>query len=86
MDSQKNNASDSQVWHTDTDPNSSTVIPVARSKKITIGQRLFPYNFAISPDTVEYLEKVFSCVRQKLGRPKENKMEQINSNAMIWGY
>ena len=46
MDSKKNNATDSQVWHTDTDPNSSTGRPVARSKKITVVPSLFPRNLA----------------------------------------
>ena len=41
-----NSASDSQVWHTDSDSNSSTGKPVTRSKKSTVGQRLFPEMFA----------------------------------------
>ena len=67
MESNKNDASDSQVWHADTDPNSSTEKPVARSRKSTVGPRFFPHNFALSPENVEYVEKVFSYVRPKLG-------------------
>ena len=73
MDSKKNNASDCQVWHADTDPNFGTVKPVARSKNSNVGQKLFPYNLASLPGSVEFLEKVFTHVRQKLGRPKEDK-------------
>ena len=85
MDSNKNNASVSCVWHADTDPNSNTGKLTARSKKITVGQNLFPHNFAILPDNVDCMQKVFTYVRQKLGRPKEDKMEHVNTNAMIWG-
>ena len=73
------------MWHVKTDSNSSTAKPVARSKKSTVGQRMFPHNFAISSNNVAYMETVFSCARQKLGRPEDGEMEQINTNAMIWG-
>ena len=53
--SNKNIASDSQVWHTDADPNSGTV---------------------------GCMEKVFTKVRQKLRRPKEDKIEQVNTNQL----
>ena len=66
----KNNASDSQVWNTDADPNSSNGKPVARSNKITVGKRLFPRKLALLSCNVEHTEKVFTKVRQKLGRPK----------------
>ena len=46
MDSNENSASSSQVWHTDSVPNSSTGKLVARSKKSTIGQCLIPHNLA----------------------------------------
>ena len=39
MDSNKDNASGSRVWHTDTDPNSSAGILVAWSVKSTFGTR-----------------------------------------------
>ena len=79
MDSNQN------MWHTNIDPNSSTARPVARSRKITIGLSLFPENFALLPGDAEYVAKVFTSVPQKLGCPKEHKMEYVNSNAMIWG-
>ena len=31
-----------------------------------------------------YINKVFANVRQKLGRPKKDKMFQIDTNAVIW--
>ena len=65
MDPKKNIASDSQVWHTDTDQNSSTRKLVERSKKITVGQSLFPHQLVILPGNVEYTEKIFTYVRQK---------------------
>ena len=48
-------------------------------------QDLFPDILKISPNNVEYLEKVHSNVRRKLSRPQNDGMEQININAMIWG-
>ena len=86
MDSNKDNASGSQVWPTDTDSKSSTVKPVARSKKITVGPSLFPHNLAGSPSNVEYLEKVFTYERLKHDRPQEDKMERIITIAIIWGF
>ena len=85
MDSNKNNASDSQVWHTDTDPYAGTEKPVARSKKITVGPSLFPHNLVVLPGNDKFMEKVFAYVGQKLGRPEEHKMEQVNTSLMIWG-
>ena len=73
MDSDLGNASDSQVWNTEPDPNSRTGKPVARSNKITVGKRLFPRNLALLPCNVEHTEQVFTKVRQELGRPKEDK-------------
>ena len=85
MDSNKDNAAGSQVWHADANPNSSTVRPLARSTKSPVGTRLFPRNLDMSPSNVEYLEKACSYVRRKLGRPQDDKMERININATIWG-
>ena len=31
------------------------------------------------------MDKVFAYVRQKLGRPKEDKMDRVDTNAMICG-
>ena len=31
------------------------------------------------------MDTVLANVRQKLGRPKEDKMDQIKTNVMIWG-
>ena len=70
-DSNNNSASSSQVWHTDSEPNSSTGKLVARSKKSTISPNLIPHNLTVSPHSVWFLDKVFKNVRQKLGRPKE---------------
>ena len=82
MDSFKDNAPGSQVWHAHTNPNSSTGIPVAWSTKSPVGTRLFPRNLDMSPSNVE---KTYSYVRRKLGRPQDDKMERINTNAMICG-
>ena len=30
------------------------------------------------------MDKVFAYVRQKLGRPEEDKMERVDTNALIW--
>ena len=85
MDLHENCASDSQVWHADADPNSSTEKLVARSKKSLTGHYLIPHNLTISTHCVGNMEKVFTYVRQKLGRPKEDKMKQVNTNTMICG-
>ena len=84
MDSNKDKASGSQVCHADTNPNSCTGILVARSKKSTIGHSSIPHNLAISPHSVGFLDKVVASVRQKLGRPKEDKMERVDTKAVIW--
>ena len=86
MDSNKDKASGFQVWHTNSVPNSSTVKLVARSKKSIIGQSLIPHNLTISPHSVGFDDKVFAFVRQKLGRTKEDKMERVDTNALIWEY
>ena len=86
MDSNKDNAPGSHVWHADANPNSSTVIPVARSTRSPVGTRLFPHNLDMSPSNVKYLEKKLNTyVRRKLGRPQDDKMERININAPICG-
>ena len=54
MDSNKDNAPGSQVWHADANPNSSTGILVARSTRSPVGTRLFPHNLDMSPSNVEY--------------------------------
>ena len=45
---------------------------------------LFPHKSAILPCNVEFMEKDVTYGRQKLGRPKEDEMEQVNTNAMIF--
>ena len=82
----ENSTSSSQVWHTDSVPNSSTGKPGARSKKqSTIGQNFIPHNLTMAPHSVGCMDKVFVVnVRQKFGRPKEDKMEQIETNGTIW--
>ena len=54
-------------------------------EKIKVGQSLFPLNLAMLPHSVGYMDKVFTHARQKLGRPQEDKMEQVNTIARIWG-
>ena len=39
----------------------------------------------IAPHSVGQMDTVFANVRQKLGRPKEDKMDQIKTNVTIWG-
>ena len=82
MDSNENSASSSQVWHTDSVPNSGMEKPVARSKQSTIGQHLILDNLSISPHCVGYMDEVFAYVRHKLGRPSEdkNRTDQHQSN------
>ena len=44
-----------------------------------------PSHLTVSPHNVGCRDKkIFANVRQKLGRPKEDKMDQIETNAMIW--
>ena len=84
MDSNKDKAPGSQVWKADTNSNSCTGIHVARSKKSTIGHSSILHILAISPHSVGFLDKVFASVRQKLGRSKEDEMERVDTNAVIW--
>ena len=42
------------------------------------------HNLDILPDGFEHWENIYNFVRQKIGRPKEDKLEQINTNVMIW--
>ena len=77
MDSKQNHASDSQVWHIDTNRKLRET-----SCEIEKGQRwsnIVPRQFRFTARHCRV--KVLSYVRQKLGRPEE---EQINTNAMIW--
>ena len=83
MDSKKNNASNSQGWHTDTDPNSSTGKTCCEIEQLPLVQVCF---MTFWPDF-----QAMSCVWRKSARayernwvrPKENQMQQVNTNAII---
>ena len=44
-----------------------------------------PHNLHISTAYVSHLEKVYSNVRQKVGRKPGDKMEDLDVNTSIWG-
>ena len=50
--------------------------PTATTKN-SVGTRLFHHNLDLSPNNVNYPEKVYSNVRRNLGRPQHDDMEQI---------
>ena len=45
----------------------------------------WPHNLRISRTNVPQLEKVYSKLRQQLKREPEDKMEDLNLNATMWG-
>ena len=57
--------------------------PAAETTKKTIGAKLSRHNFQIP--NVDHLGKVYSNVPQKVSRPQEDKMLDIDFNRMIWG-
>ena len=84
-DSNQNSASSSQLRQPDVNPSSSTGILVTETTKNPVGSRLSHHNMTISSNNVGHLEKVYSNVQRKLGRPQNDEVEQININAMVWG-
>ena len=79
----ENTASSSQVWHSDADTITSRWRPVAETTKKTSGAKLSHHNFEISRNNVGSLEKVYSNVRRKLGRPQGGDMPDIDISAMM---
>ena len=75
-DSNRNNASDSCVAHSEL-KHWETGSEIEKDYRC---QSLFLRHLFSQPGNVEYMEKVFTCVRQKLG----DKMKQVNTNAMLW--
>ena len=59
-------------------------VVVAETTKNPIGTRLSHHNLTISWNFVGHLEKFYSNVRQKLGRPPGDDMPEIDVNTMIW--
>ena len=84
VNSNASNASSSEVWPTDTDTNPSTERPVARPKARSTMRDLAYRNLHISRQNCEFMEKVFDNVHQKLGRPEDDNLDQIDSNFAIW--
>ena len=69
----KNTASSSQVWQSE-----------VNTTKNSIGTGLPQHNMTTSPNNVGHLEKVYSNVRQKLGRQPGDDMPEVYVNTMIW--
>ena len=82
-DSNDNTASGFAVRQSDVNPSSSAGKFVAQMTKTPVGTRLFHHNMTISPNNVGHLEKVYSNVRQKLGRQLRGDKPEIDVNAMI---
>ena len=79
----ENTASSSQVWHSDANTITSTLRPVAETTRKTTGTKLSHHNLEISRNNVGHLEKVYSNVRQKLGRQPGDDIPDIDVNAMF---
>ena len=47
--------------------------------------KFVPSQFGHTARQCRVFGKIFTYIRQKHGRPKEDKMEQVNTNAMNWG-
>ena len=85
MDSNEDNAPGSQVWHADANPNSSTGILVARSKKSSVGTRLSFTIWTYHQPTSSTLWMPTNTYDVNLVALRTDKMERININATIWG-
>ena len=77
----ENTASSAQVRHSDVNPNSSTGKLVAETTKNPNGT-LSHHNLTISWNDVGHVEKVYSNVRHKLGRPPGEDM--LESGGTSW--
>ena len=53
--------------------------------KNPIGTRLSHHNMKITPNCVDYLEKLYPSVRRKRGQQPNDDMLQVDVNMMIWG-
>ena len=84
LDSNASNASSSPVWHAEPDTDTTTTRPFARPKDRATNRDLFFHNLA-QTHNIAYVDRVFDNVRQKLGRPEDDILDQIDTNQAIWG-
>ena len=83
-DSSENTASSVRARRSDVNLSSRAGKPAAETAKNPIGTRFSHHNMTISRIFVGHLEKVYSNVRQKLGRQPGDDMPEIDVNMMIW--
>ena len=83
-DSNENAASSSQVRQSGANSSPSAGTPVAETTKKPMATKLSHHNMTISRNYVDHLERVYSNVRQKLGRQPGEDTFEIHVNVMIW--
>ena len=76
--------SSSQVQHADSVKNRGTERPLAGPEDRATNRNLVHHNRTKSPRDVAFLEKVLDNVRQKFRCPKEDYMDQVDTNMALW--
>ena len=84
-DSNEDAASSPQAWQSDVNPSSSAgrLAPTGKTQKVI--DEDWPHNFAVSASVVGHLEKVYSNLRQNIGRQPGDEMLDLNVNWLICG-
>ena len=59
--------------------------PAAEGSGTVNVDSVWPNNFPISVDYVPHLEKVYSILRQKLGRKSGDVLNDFETNSLMWG-
>ena len=85
MDSTENSASDFLKCGTQMLPRTPARSNLLRDRKRAPLVKICSLTLTLPPDHVEFLVKVLSYVRQRLGRPKGDKIEHVITNPVIWG-
>ena len=83
-DSTGNTASSSQARHSDVNPSSSARILLQRRQRITLVHDNLTTTWQHPRTALAIMRKVYSNVRQKLGRRPEDDMLEIDVNMTIW--
>ena len=82
---QNDAASSSQVWQSDVEFNVSAEKPAAEGSGIVDVDSVWPNHFQMSVPYVPHLERVYSNLRQKIGRKSWVDMNNLDTNSLMWG-
>ena len=84
IDSNDNEASRSQVWQSGAKSELKCGETHCGNKKHSVIDDDWPHNLEISDSVLEHLEKIFSNLRQKVGRHSGNEVLDLNVKSLIW--